>query len=923
MASDVDRERRLAWLGPILILVAAVVLALAVWRTVELGRTVGGDTARLERERTAIMAARAMLPTYEAILRYRTAVAVGAPSRTLAAMRRRIDAGIGQLDATMRSGAFASLNVGGRWKVAIAKWRRAEHARGQRAVTSLDDTVQRWIAVFDRMQDASGLTYDPNPTAQNLADATLATAPRALAAVEHARMYALLELRNGGLPLRERLGLASMLDAVKGFGNFSVDDIPQSLAAVRALVPNSAAATAAAGAAVVRDTAVSNEVATRWRRDVLLVDRPRLSAARIDADARRAHDAALGAFDRLAALLDRTLAERQRLARQRGIWWMLTGLGALLLVAGISITVAQLGARRARRALRLVRAELARRRAEEARRMAEAQFRAVFERAAIGIAVLDERGTLLDANERYRSVFGNDACALIASREREFSELMRGERDGFETELHVLTPGGQEAWVDAVVALVRDEQGAPRLAVCTFRDLTALKHSERRLLHDKLHDALTGLPNRTAFMETLHRRFAGAPGLLESFFAVLFVDLDRFKDVNESLGHTAGDYVLTQIADRLRTGLDPDDVVARLGSDEFAILVQSLGDVLHVETLARRLLNAVGRPLAVGDRTIYCTASIGIAIGSTRYERAEELVRDANIAMHHAKASGGGRYELFDSMMHASARKRLQLSTDLRLALERKEFRLLYQPIVDLADGRMVACEALLRWDHPTEGVMHPTDFMPLAEQIGLAPAIGRFVLHTACEQLARWKHAAGVVAPQTLHVNVSVSELADPDFDRILTTATANNGLHPEEIVVEITESVVLDHGTRANVMLERIRSHGFRICIDDFGTGYSSLRYLQQFVVDAIKIDRGFVTGPEGTLASEPIVRTLMALAESFDVRIVAEGVETARQRDQLRELGCRYAQGYLFARPLAPNDFAAAYLGTGASSPHSASA
>jgi EAL domain-containing protein (putative c-di-GMP-specific phosphodiesterase class I) len=314
--------------------------------------------------------------------------------------------------------------------------------------------------------------------------------------------------------------------------------------------------------------------------------------------------------------------------------------------------------------------------------------------------------------------------------------------------------------------------------------------------------------------------------------------------------------------------------------------------------------------VTVGSKGIYLGASVGIAIGSASYERAEDVMRDAEIAMQHAKSMGATRYAVFDSKMHARAQKRLELISDMRVALERNEFRLLYQPIVDIASGSITGCEALIRWDHPTEGLIKPAEFIPLAEQTGLASAIGRFVFETSAAQLAAWRRNRGGDIDFSMHVNVSASELTDPDFERALVQLVEHHGLSPSDFTLEITESLVLDSGTRANVTLERVRDRGFKICIDDFGTGYSSMRYLQQFKVDAIKIDRSFVAGNDGDLASEPIVRTLMTLAEAFDVRVVPEGVETARQREALRNAGCRLAQGYFYSRPLSSAEMVGMY-------------
>jgi diguanylate cyclase (GGDEF)-like protein len=315
-----------------------------------------------------------------------------------------------------------------------------------------------------------------------------------------------------------------------------------------------------------------------------------------------------------------------------------------------------------------------------------------------------------------------------------------------------MTPSGQEAWTDSTVSLVNDDAGNPYFAICMFRDLTELKRNERRMLHDLTHDSLTGLPNRVQFESKVREQFAQWKASPESPFAVLYVDLDRFKDINESLGHDAGDFVLSQVAQRLRGAIESADVVSRLGSDEFAVLIRSMPDVLHVEVIARRVLRALSKAVILGTRSIFVSGSIGIALASGEYLRAEDAMRDAQTAMRYAKGGGGSRFAVFDSNMHARAEKRLQLTTDLRLAIENGEFNLLYQPIVTIADSRLCGCEALLRWNHPTEGVMTPSEFMALAEQTGLAVPIGRFVLRTACAQLADW-HASGV-QPFPMNVN-------------------------------------------------------------------------------------------------------------------------------------------------------------------------
>jgi diguanylate cyclase (GGDEF)-like protein len=442
-----------------------------------------------------------------------------------------------------------------------------------------------------------------------------------------------------------------------------------------------------------------------------------------------------------------------------------------------------------------------------------------------------------------------------------------------------------------------------------FDDLARQRRCRQSVFRDLHVPRFDGAQAQRALFEAkLREEFAAVKAPAESSFAILIIDLDRLKDINESLGHQAGDFVISQVGHRLRSAIEGADLVARLGGDEFAVLVQSVPDVQYVEAIAKRALRALSKAVALGSRSIFVSASVGIAVASGKYRRGEDVMRDADIAMRYAKGLGA-RFAVFDTNMHARAEKRLQLTTDLRLALERNEFMVLYQPILNIADGELVGCEALLRWNHPSEGIIGPSDFIPLAEQTGLAIPIGRFVLRTVCQQIVRWKRESGK-ALFAVNVNVSGAELLDPEFERVVLDAVREFSVEPSDVTLEITESVVLDPGTQPNALVERLRAHGFKVCIDDFGTGYSSLRYLQQFKVDSIKIDRSFVSGNDGGVASEPIVRTLMALAEAFDVRVVAEGIETQRQRDALRAAGCRFGQGYYYARAISADALCAMY-------------
>ncbi|HTX60329.1 MAG TPA: bifunctional diguanylate cyclase/phosphodiesterase [Verrucomicrobiae bacterium] len=906
-----------SWSGIVVTVLSALVLAVVMVKVSQLDELGGLDPATLASSQVALFASSDLLDLQEVLTAYRRAVALSEPPLEIAALRDDIDARLSRLDTLYDGGAAAALDPLHDWKTLRRDWQTARVAPpGDRGIRSTSRVLLDIASLVSDNINNSNLNYDSDPAGQNLADLAVTSPPNMYESVSRSQVESELSVLQGGMPLLRRLGLAGALSNIRAGLDLDFDKVPEIVDTLKTLLPERNADSESLLALTGRYTKTSAAYERLISANVLLAARPTLDPRVIDARARVALDASHALRVQAAALLASMLQRRGQIFEQRKrLIYVATLVGALLLV-GLMLIIAQFVARRDSDALRRAKeeserlgTELARQKAEEALRLSEAQFRAVFEGAAIGIAVLDRNGNLLDANGVFRSLFLDGIAAALEGHERELGELLAGERDTFEYEQHLRTPSGIEIWTDATVSVVNAEDG-PLFAVCMFRDKTALKHSERRMLHDKTHDALTGLPNRQLFEEHLRRRFEEATALLDSFFAVVFVDLEHFRDVNESLGHAAGDSVLTQVAQRLRSSVDARDVVARLGSDEFAVLLQSLGDILHVESVARRILNNLSKMITVGGRSIYLGASVGIAIGSASYERAEDVTRDAEIAMQHAKSGGGARYALFDSKMQDRAQKRLQLTSDIRLALERNEFRLLYQPIVNIVDGTPFGCEALLRWDHPSEGVMSPTEFMPIAEQSGLAIPIGRFVIQTACEQLSAWRRNRNGQMDFNMHVNVSAAELVDPDFERHLVSAIEHHGLAPEDLIIEITESVVLDSGTRANVTLERIRDRGFSLCIDDFGTGYSSLRYLQQFKVDAIKIDRGFVSGSDGELASEPIVRTLMTLAEAFDVRVVAEGVETVRQREILRGAGCRLAQGYLYSRPISAAEMVSLY-------------
>jgi len=902
-----------ASLGLLITVVAAALLAFAMWRALSLNGQAGNSLPELARERTAIVYERTLFDLLVNLERYRLRLQLQRTPPDVLTTRDEADRRM-RVAANFTAAHGALFQVTKDWGGIERLWAKA---RGLQRVYRGDDLSRLTKAVYDliyKIEDTSGLEYESNRYSQDFADLLFAKIPQNVYDATYADLIAENAQTQGRLSIPDRVTLSGHLRQLRTDVDFSSDDWDQILAWIpnRLATPREAALYRRHGATVFT---TGNALADAATNDVLMRERPTGSAAAMRAGTYAAVLAFRDANADVSALLDRQLAQRTDAAILRDRYVYVIVVFAALLLFGVMLLVADLTARRDREALSKAQqesarlsAELARQKAERALRLSEAQFRAVFDGAALGIAILDRSGAILDANAVFRNVYGDTSQAMLEGREEQFAELMRGERDLFEFEHHVMTPAGQEAWADATVSLVSDDAGNPYFAICMFRDLTELKRSERRMLHDMTHDALTGLPNRALFEGRIREQFAAGKSAAGSSFAVLVVDLDRFKDINESLGHESGDFVLSQVGHRIRAAVEAGDVVSRLGSDEFAILVRSLPDVLHVELVARRVLSALAKPVLLGARSIFVSASVGIAIASGNYERGEDVMRDADIAMHYAKGLGG-RFAVFDSNMHARAEKRLQLTTDLRLALEQHQFDVLYQPIVNLATGELVGAEALLRWNHPTEGIMYPGEFIPLAEQTGLAAPIGRFVLASVCAQMMRWKRSSGrTLFP--LNVNVSAAELLDPEFESVALRAVRECGVDTREVTLEITESVVLDAGTRPNALVERLRAAGFKICIDDFGTGYSSLRYLQQFKVDAIKIDRSFVSGHDGDVASEPIVRTLMTLAEAFGVRVVAEGVETERQRDVLRRAGCRFAQGYYYARPLTAEQFAAMY-------------
>jgi diguanylate cyclase (GGDEF)-like protein len=433
------------------------------------------------------------------------------------------------------------------------------------------------------------------------------------------------------------------------------------------------------------------------------------------------------------------------------------------------------------------------------------------------------------------------------------------------------------------------------------QEIAQHKQTQQLLLAQALHDALTGLPNRTLFMEHLQKALQRSYRNQDYLFAVLFIDLDRFKIINDSWGHAVGDQLLIAIAKILKGCSRDVDTVARLSGDEFTILLEDLQDFQDAIAIAERVLDQLTSPIHLQERKVFSGASIGIVLGSTNYQNGIELLRDADIAMYRAKALGKGRYAVFDQEMYAQTIHLSQLETDLRLAIERQEFVLNYQPIVSLKTRQITGFEVLLRWQHPQTGLISPSDFIAIAEDTGLIVPIGEWVLHEACRQLRIWQSKFPHASSLHLSINLSSRQIQQFDFVEKLAQILTDTGLNGENLRLELTETMLMDRGEKTIELLSQIKEQNIQLSIDDFGTGYSSLSYLHRFPIDTLKIDRSFVSLINAEGENCEIVKTIITLAHSLGMKAIAEGVEMPHQVTHLSRLGCEAAQGYFFSKPL----------------------
>lgn len=428
----------------------------------------------------------------------------------------------------------------------------------------------------------------------------------------------------------------------------------------------------------------------------------------------------------------------------------------------------------------------------------------------------------------------------------------------------------------------------------------ALRVSREKFRHAAYHDKLTGLPNRNRFLEALNSVLVESRTRPDDRFAILFLDLNRFKMLNDSLGHSVGDTLIVDVAGRLSKIVRETDTLARFSGDEYAILLTNIKEPGEVVTFADRVASELAEPFTLNGRQVFTSVSIGIAIGNPRYEKGEEILRDADIAMYYAKEKQKN-YVVFDREMHTKAVSLMQLETDLRLAVEREEFEIYYQPIVNLDDARLIGFEALVRWNHPERGQVPPFEFIDVAESTGLIIPMTVWIMRNACRQIVEWERKTPHDNPLIISINLSVKHFTHPGLVEQVLAILSETGMNPYCLKLEMTESAVMENAETAIEMLRKIKTTGIKVSIDDFGTGYSSLSYLHRFPIDTLKIDRSFVSTMEEGSENGEIVRTVIALAKALKLSVVAEGIESIHQFHQLRILGCQYGQGYLFSRPL----------------------
>lgn len=559
-------------------------------------------------------------------------------------------------------------------------------------------------------------------------------------------------------------------------------------------------------------------------------------------------------------------------------------------------------------------AELERQRAEMSLRESEERFRLLAENTRDLICLHKLDGRLLYLSPSCEVLLGFEAGELVgkdplmllhpddqrATRMEIRQIILEGKESPITYRIRKKT--GEYIWLESFVKPVTFDHSQQVHLQTSSRDITDKVRIQEQLQYDAVHDGLTGLPNRSLLLERLNLALERSKRYNDFAFAILFVDLDRFKVINDSLGHLAGDQLLLIIATKLKDIIRPIDLAARLGGDEFVLLLEEIGGLQEALRIADRILESLRSPIKLETHEVVMSASVGVVMGAPAYQSSLDLLRDADIAMYSAKAKGKACYAVFDSTMHVQALRQLELENDLRQAIERQEFTLFYQPIVSLASEQLCGFEALVRWQHPLQGMIPPAEFIPIAEETGLIVPLGKWILQAACHQMAVWQSQFPAAASLKVSVNLSVKQLRDVDLVAQIQQVLQDTGLPAHSLALEITESILMEDIEGINQLLEQLRAYDIQISIDDFGTGFSSLSYLHRLPVNNLKIDRSFISNLLDSQRNLNVTKTIIALADELGINAIAEGLESEEQLQQLKVLGCELGQGYLFRAPVA---------------------
>lgn len=538
----------------------------------------------------------------------------------------------------------------------------------------------------------------------------------------------------------------------------------------------------------------------------------------------------------------------------------------------------------------------------------------IFQLSPIGMTILDLGGRFLSANQSFCEAVGYAEYELIALSFKELThpedvpllqslgeQLLQGERQHFQIETRHWSKDEKPMHVGLTVTMVRDNQQRPICFLLQVINLTEQRWMEEQLRHRAFYDGLTGLANRALFVNRLEQAVIRLERNASEQCAVLFLDLDRFKVINDSLGHTIGDQLLTALAGRLESCIRRGDTLARLGGDEFAILLEEIDGLEDALAVCDRVHTSLKTPFKLGSYEVFAHISIGVVCSSVGYEKSSDLLRNADTALYRAKAQGGACHTVFDQTMHQRAVALWQMATQAQFAVQREELTLHYQPVIDITHNQVVAVEALIRWDHPQHGSIAPGEFIPVMEETGVITMIGQWVLKEACMQVCQWQKHLPSNSILKLNVNLSARQLTQNDLAEQVKTILAETGFLATNLRLEITETAIMHNSAEAANMLKALKALNVDLCIDDFGVGYSSLSRLQQLPIDILKIDRSFVQNIGEKGETTQIIRTIIDLANNLNLGIVAEGVETEAQLDSLRALGCRNIQGFYFAKPM----------------------